>query len=985
MMRPSLRISEDTDRRSRNGFIITLSLMVMTVPTAILFGYFGLTNGLPQLLIPAVLLISTTVFDLLPLTLINQKRTNLAMLLVLAVFLINVLVVPFVIQGLGVIIGISIVLVSLAISNLALTSNFSVPGIIFSLVFGVVAIILDLSLSSDRLQIPEIEAITQVISVIMVVPLFLVLLREFKNFSLQTKITLGILIIGGITVLALLLFGLSRANTIIASLSTKYETSVTQKTESQIINTVQAKADQLNSIFQEIMIDLQGISNYRAQLENQQAGIASSFYWDSHQKLYQFPDGQYGNFEADPASVFIPETYTATETLLSDINTSIFLDFVVPDFLETHSEVKAVYFISELGYVIQYPNTHLAQNTKPGFDPKGQSAYVIAAPNRNPDRLPRWTKAYQDTAGNGVIVTLSIPVYTDNGQFIGVVCADIEMSKIAEALSSIRIGDTDFAFLVDQGGYILAMPEEGYQIFGLEKETVPAGQTVKQALSETDLPIMQFAAQRIVISNLNIFTLRIKDVETYLAVAALDAPGYKLVILAPSNELNKEIISSREEIQEEVNSSIRNGRILLFSLFIVSIIFSLWVGQIITNPLKRLTAIVEQIAAGDLHARVDITSKDETGILANSFNTMTEKLSETLQGLENRIAERTEELENSSRINSYRASQFQAIARVSQVISSAQTLEKLLPQIAHTISEEFGFYHVGIFLLDVHKEFAILAAANSDGGKRMLERNHRLRVGEVGIVGYVTRSGKPRVALEVGQDSVYFNNPDLPDTHSEVALPLLVANEIIGALDVQSTKTNAFSEEDVSILSALADQVSIAIQNARLFQKSQEALEQAELAAAQLGEQQWSKFMARQHIQGYHFDGIAAKQLGDSHQTSPNSLAIPLILRGKQIGTLKLSTSDPKRSWDDDEIALAQATAERTALAIENARLLQEATRRASKERTIGQITSKISGLVNLENILQITLKELGNNLPDTDVAIQFLSENPGNNKRPGE
>ena len=373
-------------------------------------------------------------------------------------------------------------------------------------------------------------------------------------------------------------------------------------------------------------------------------------------------------------------------------------------------------------------------------------------------------------------------------------------------------------------------------------------------------------------------------------------------------------------------------------------------------------------------------------MLARSFNTMAEKLSDTLLGLEERIVERTEELEKSSRSNAYRATQFQSIARVSQVISSTQTLDRLLPQIADTISVEFGFYHVGIFLLDVHKEFAILAAANSEGGKRMLARNHRLRVGEVGIVGYVTRSGRPRVALDVGQDSVYFNNPDLPETHSEIALPLQVGADIIGALDVQSVKTDAFSQEDVSILSALADQVSIAIQNARSYQKSRDALNQAELAAAQLGEQQWSQFVSRQPIQGYHFDGVGAKRLDDNSQMPhPNSLAIPLILRGKQIGTLKLSATDPSRGWDDDEIALAQATAERTALAIENARLLQDAQKRANKERTIGQISAKIGSMVNIENILQTTIEELGSTLPGTDVAIQFLSEPPSDGNRSGE
>ena len=345
--------------------------------------------------------------------------------------------------------------------------------------------------------------------------------------------------------------------------------------------------------------------------------------------------------------------------------------------------------------------------------------------------------------------------------------------------------------------------------------------------------------------------------------------------------------------------------------------------------------------------------------------------------LEQRVNERTIELVTANQRNERRSTQFEAIARIAHTISSTQTMSELLPQITNAISKQFGFYHVGIFLLDTHGEYAILVAANSEGGKKMLERNHRLLVGGTGIVGFVTKAGQPRVALDVGLDAAFFNNPDLPETHSEIALPLRIGAEIIGALDVQSMETNAFSHEDVNILSTLADQVSIAIQNARSYQQSREALAQAEAASMQMSGQQWKHFFTTQPVEGFVFDGIDAKNLTSSDKQSSHSLTIPLTLRGTHIGTLKLSASDPTRSWTEDEIAMAQATAERTALAVESARLLQEAQKRAAKERTIGDISAKIGGLVNIENILQTTIRELGNTLPNTDVAIQFTPENP--------
>jgi GAF domain-containing protein len=340
--------------------------------------------------------------------------------------------------------------------------------------------------------------------------------------------------------------------------------------------------------------------------------------------------------------------------------------------------------------------------------------------------------------------------------------------------------------------------------------------------------------------------------------------------------------------------------------------------------------------------------------------------------LEKRVSDRTLEFERANEGIARRAAQFEYIARIARIISSTQTMDTLLPQITGTISEQFDFYHVGIFLLDTHREYAVLVSANSEGGQKMLERNHRLLVGGTGIVGFVTQSGQPRVALNVGLDSAYFNNPDLPDTLSEIALPLRIGSETFGALDVQSKRTNAFTQEDINILSILADQVSIAIQNARSYQQTREALAQAEASSVQLSGQQWKQFLTRQDIKGFSFDGVDTTQVTQSDKQRPHSLAIPLTLRGAKIGSIKLSASNPDRIWTDDEITMVQAAAERTSLALESARLLQEAQKRAAKERVIGEISAKIGSASNLENILQTAIQELGNTLPGTDIAIQF-------------
>lgn len=974
------------DRYKRNSLVITLVLMSMTVPSAILFASFGYRNQLPQLFIPAALLVITFILDFLPLSLIRRGRINLGMTFVSIAFLVNVLSVIFVIQGLGLIVAASIIVVILSITGLAMSPDYRARGIITALLLSAVAVALDGWMGGNRVRIPQLGAYTAYITLVIAAPILLILVREFNKFNLQVKITLGILFTGGIVVATITLFGLSRAETIVNSISDRFEASVIEQTENRISNILKAEAEKSDALFSETADDLFSVSGYIAQLDSQSDQLTEGIYWNSAERIFQLTSGQYGNADTDPASIFIPNTYTVDERMLASLNTSIYLDFLAPKFLETHPEVVAIYYINPLGYTIYYPNISLARAVPPNFDPLKEPFYTIADPQNNPKREARWTEPYQDPAGTGLIVTLSMPVYSEKGQFRGVIGADLQLARIAESISNIKLAEADFSLLLDEHGHILAMPEQGYALFGLEPEETPMNESPEQTILDAPNEGLKATAQYISENASSLTRISIHDEGFYLGIESLETTGYKLVTFAPENELNREIVESRARIENDVQTAIQGAALILTTLFIAALIVSLWVGQVITRPMKRMTNTVEQIAGGDLTARVHVETQDETGTLARSFNAMAERLNQTLQGLEQRISERTIELEKISQSNAYRAAQFESIARISRIISSTQSLDTLLPQIARTISAQLGFYHVGIFLLDTHKEYAVLAASNSEGGQKMLERSHRLRVGEMGIVGYATGSGEPRIALDVGLDAVYFNNPDLPETHSEIALPLKIGNEVIGALDVQSTEANAFSQEDISILSALADQVSIAIQNARSFQQSQEALKQAELTARQLSEQQWSQLLKGQTVAGYHFDGVEARKLVESKPgQQENSLSIPLVLRGVKIGALKLSPTDPSRTWDDDEVAVAKATAERTALAIENARLLQDAQQRATKERTIGDISARIGNLANLENILQTTLKELGNTLPGAEIAIQFTSENSGDKNRAGE
>ena len=360
------------------------------------------------------------------------------------------------------------------------------------------------------------------------------------------------------------------------------------------------------------------------------------------------------------------------------------------------------------------------------------------------------------------------------------------------------------------------------------------------------------------------------------------------------------------------------------------------------------------------------------------------------EGLEKIIKDRTVQLDLARQISDRRASQFEAIARVTRTISTTHDLEILLAQIPEVINREFGFYHIGIFLLDAAGEYAVLSASNSSGGRRMLANAHRLKVGEVGIVGYVTAVGRARVALDTGSDAVYFNNPDLPETHSEIALPLLLGERVIGALDVQSDQPNAFDQTDIQILSTLADQVGIAIQNARQHEETRMALTESESLSRQFVEAGWSRFSKTRAMEGIHHTGVRSKILyrrpGNDNTESPDDavtlkprgrgavLSLPVKLRGAVIGSVDVRSPENRR-WTDDELDIVGAIIERAAIAMENARLLEDSQILATKERTISEISARISGQSEVDDLLKIAVQELGRNLPGMDVSIQLIRD----------
>jgi nitrate/nitrite-specific signal transduction histidine kinase len=413
-----------------------------------------------------------------------------------------------------------------------------------------------------------------------------------------------------------------------------------------------------------------------------------------------------------------------------------------------------------------------------------------------------------------------------------------------------------------------------------------------------------------------------------------------------------------------------SSAIVAFSL---AIILGIATTRSIVKPVKKLTEDAQRVSMRDFSATPPLSRSDEIGDLSRSFALMTEWLKDSYESLETRVAERTQELERQNL-------QIQAAAKIAQDAASSESIDEVLTRTVDLIVDRFGYYHAGIFLLDKTKTSAILRSVSGPASAEMLSSKHKLYIGESSIVGKVALSGSPHMTLEVEQDKSYYKNPLLPETKSEIALPLKVGNEIIGVLDVQSQYSGAFQDSDLYVLQILADLVAVSIHNAKLTQDIQESLDELENLYGEYSHRSWKKFITPETIHGYVYDHsgvhpIREEQSGEyvSLHTDEPSIDIPLTIRGEVIGSLTVFPGENLFSTDD--ISLLEDVGKRISQSMESARLFTETQQRASNERLVRQASSRMRETLDIENVLRTAVDDIYNTLNLSQLSIQLQPE----------
>jgi GAF domain-containing protein/HAMP domain-containing protein len=542
------------------------------------------------------------------------------------------------------------------------------------------------------------------------------------------------------------------------------------------------------------------------------------------------------------------------------------------------------------------------------------------------------------TRGEPALV-ISVPIKEPHDEIVGVAMWATTLAELTQLVNVDGLGETGLAYIVNSDNTMIAHPDPEV-----------ANSDVLVDLSESP-PI---AALRAGNAGSLSFTEHGRRWQAYVGETE---NGWGVVVQQPEAVLS----AGLAQLRRAAATLMVSGAIALVALTWLA------VGQAL-RPIQSLAEAASSISAGDLTRLVPIESGDEIGTLARAVNNMTDQLRGLITDLEEHVSARTVELERGTRY-------LETAARVARESTAVLEPRQLLERVAILISEQLGFYHTGIFLLDDSREWAVLQATSSEGGRRMLAEGHQLRVGSVGIVGHVTAHGEARVARDIGEDAVSFDNSDLPETRSELALPLQVRDEVIGALDMQSTEAAAFTDQDMEVLQILADQVALAISNARLLHQTQTALEAKRRAHGELRREAWEHRFQMDTGLTYFCDEHGVRLVeGPVRKTAAAGLpelTVPVSLGDQTLGSIQVHRDDADQ-WTPEEISLLRTLADQLGLALENARLFDDSQRGAARERLISEATSRLRGSLDIDTVLQAAVREIGDAFGLAEVQIRI-------------
>ncbi len=551
---------------------------------------------------------------------------------------------------------------------------------------------------------------------------------------------------------------------------------------------------------------------------------------------------------------------------------------------------------------------------------------------------------------NGNIVEGNIPTVDfvtlltgSNQNVIALLALQVDVSDALDVVNNI---DDDFAFLIDDNGFYLARSDNNLSLlFGSELNGARLDD------DQAELLLDETALEEYIIHDSDVEYIAAREViNPFSDVAGLvNAPQWSIVYGRPTSELWGDVIG-------QVTPFILLGLVVL----VLSVFFVRTQAQAIEANVDLLQDGIQRVRIGDLSYRIPSLGRNELGELASAFNSSAENVQNLINDLETSVQDRIRDLD--------------ITGEITREVAGLRDVNLVLNRAINLIVERFNFYHAQVFLIDDLQENAILVASTGDPGRRLLNKKHKLGVGSSSVIGRVSALGVTVVAGDtLSTDVPWRPNEELPETRAEMALPLKVEDRVIGALDIQSKRPDAFTPSDIEVFQVLADQLAIAINNARLLEDSNRRVEEIAQLNRRLTEDAWREFATRRPDDvnmALRYDLMDVRE--DDANGDLTTHKVPITIRGIEVGAIETG----KENLSDDEQVLLSAVANRISLAIDNARLFQETQMTLSESRRLYETARTISASADLD--LQSIYELITNQLtyqPNLDTVAILIAE----------
>lgn len=738
---------EDAARRTR---AIQISLLFGVVAVLVGLGVLSVlvfrpgTIGNPRSII-AVILLAISSFVSAYLSRIGKHQAGITQLI--GSILIMSFAFPFIASGMGLQIGLLTLMLTAGIVSATLKGKPAVYAIGAAVALALYNLLMDYF--GPRLAAPGKPTVISIVTVVMIVVVLFVILRQFRHYSLRSKLVLSFILV---TLIPLLI--LTAVSTI--------------------------------RLTQNLTVDVQKGLTSNAQ---QVALSLDSFLARSLDSAYV--DAQLSEFK---------EYLALSPELMADEEHSEKVLSTLKLFQQRRSSLIRSYGLLDInGMNVLDTDPERIGRSEADFD------YFI-----HPKETYQFYVSPVLFLDDGPSLVFSSPIWGEGGNKLGVLRYEYDAYVLQSELMNLanQFKEDELYAVVVDNEYFLRLAQS--RDYGLVYRSYDSFDPSTTAYLQSEKRFPEGTLEALTTNQTDMVSwLRNWQSETFASPGDYDSGGNPALSTVAPLQKAPWLVITRQPVDVAmgaVEAQYKLSIILSILLVLVMAGVAVMVSQMIAKPIVNLTDVAAQVGRGNLSARAPIQTEDEVGELAATFNQMTAELQSTLQGLELRVAERTRAIELS--------------ADVSRRLSTLLDPLELVNEVVAQLQKVFGYYHVQIYLFDEEHEFLNMVGGTGAAGKTMIEQGHKLKLG-MGLVGRACETGVAIVVADTRQDPQWLPNPLLPETRSEIAAPIVLGDVVLGALDVQDDSVGGIGQQDMDLLSSIANQVAIALRNSQQYLKAQ--------------------------------------------------------------------------------------------------------------------------------------------------------------------